>query len=181
MEALAVSSSPDVVRARHIMPRDAKDKMRLAVAVRTGQQNPRPSIARRKALAKYILEHAAGMLEPDDLDVIPPEYAPVTVTVDLLAESADVMSEVERAARERLAAFLNPIDGGPDGKGWPFGRRIWPSDIYRIVSAIPGVDRITAVKIDPDNGVDLDRLPTAALICAAENGLKVNVKMGGMT
>jgi hypothetical protein len=181
MEALAMSSSPDVVRARHIMPRDAKDKMRLAVAVRTGQARPRPSIARRKALAKYIIEHAAGMLEPDDLDVIPPEYAPVAVTVDLLANSADVMSEVERAARQRLAAFLDPIDGGPDGKGWPFGRRIWPSDIYRIVSAIPGVDRIAAVKIDADSGVNLDRLSAAALICAAENGLKVNVETGGMT
>jgi hypothetical protein len=181
MEALAMSSSPDVVRARHIMPRNAKDKMHLAVAVRTGQARPRPSIARRKALAKYIIEHAAGMLEPDDLDVIPPEYAPVAVTVDLLANSADVMSEVERAARQRLAAFLDPIDGGPDGKGWPFGRRIWPSDIYRIVSAIPGVDRIAAVKIDPDRGVDLDRLSAAALICAAENGLKVNVETGGMT
>jgi hypothetical protein len=181
MEALAMSSSPDVVRARHLMPRDAKDKMRLAVAVRTGQPCPRPSIARRKALAKYIIEHAAGMLEPDDLDVIPPQYAPVTVTLDLLASSADVMSEVERAARQRLAAFLDPIDGGPDGKGWPFGRRIWPSDIYRIVSAIPGVDRIAAVKIDADSGVNLDRLSAAALICAAENGLKVNVETGGMT
>jgi hypothetical protein len=181
MEALAVSSSPDVVRARYIMPRDAKDKMHLAVAVRTGQPCPRPSIARRKALAKYIIEHAAGMLESDDLDVIPPEYAPVTVTVDLLASSADVMSEVERAAREKLAAFLDPIDGGPDGKGWPFGRRIWPSDIYRIVSAIPGVDRITDVTITPDSGVNLDRLSAAALICAAENGLKVNVETGGMT
>ena len=181
MEALAMSSAPDVISAKYIMPGNAKGKMRLAIAVRTGQPQPRPSIARRKALAKYIIEHAAGMLEPDDLDVIPPEYAPVTVTVDLLATSADVMSEVERAARERLAALLDPIDGGPDGKGWPFGRRIWPSDIYRVVSRIAGVDRITAVTIDPDSGVDLDRLPAAALICAAENGLKVNVETGGMT
>lgn len=178
MEALAVSSSADVVRARHIMPRDAKDKMRLAVAIRTGQPCPQPSIARRKALAKYILEHAAGMLEPDELDVIPPQYVPVTVTVELLANSSDQISEVETEARKRLAAFLDPIDGGPDGKGWPFGRRLWPSDIHRIVSAISGVDRVKMVKIDPVQDVDLDRLPAPALICAAENGLKVQVGVG---
>ena len=109
MEALAVSSSPDVVRARHIMPREAKDKMRLAVAVRTGQPCPQPSIARRKALAKYILEHAAGMLEPDALDVIPPQYVPVSVTVELLADSSDLISEVETEAR-RAACRVSGSD-----------------------------------------------------------------------
>jgi len=178
MEALAISSSPDVVRARHIMPLNAKDKMRLAVAIRTGQRYPQPSIARRGALAKYILEHAAGMLEPDALDVVAPQYVPVTVTVELLADSSDQISEVETEARKRLAAFLDPIDGGPEGKGWPFGRRLWPSDIHRIIAAISGVDRVTTVKIEPGKGVDLDRLPASALICAAEDGLKIQVDVG---
>ena len=95
-----------------------------------------------------------------------------------MRDSSDQISEVETEARKRLEAFLDPIDGGPEGNGWPFGRRLWPSDVHRIVSAISGVDRVKTVNIDPGEGVDLDRLPAPALICAAEDGLKIHVDVG---
>jgi Baseplate J-like protein len=179
MEAFAVSSSPDVIRARFVRARDAADKMRLAVVVRTGQPRPRPSLARAEALAKYLLAHAADILDADALQVVAPDYVPVTVAVRLSATSDDLISAVEDEAVKRIKAFLDPVDGGPDGEGWPFGRRVWPSDIYRLVSAIDGVDRIDPVDLKPeDSAADLDRLAPTAVICAAENGVAVHVQPG---
>jgi predicted phage baseplate assembly protein len=38
-----------------------------------------------------------------------------------------------------LYRFLNPINGGVDGKGWPFGRPVYSSDIVALFQKVPGV------------------------------------------
>jgi hypothetical protein len=179
IEAFALASSSDVVRARHLGPQHASDPMRLVIAVRTGEPCPRPSLARRDALARYILEHAAGALDTDALEVVAPEYVRLRVEVQVFVTSAEVASEVEDTVRKRLIAFLHPTDGGPEGDGWAFGRRVWPSDIYRVVSAIEGVDRVaSAVVKAADSAADLDHLAPTALICVEESEIKVHVKAG---
>ncbi|WLA69201.1 baseplate J/gp47 family protein [Bradyrhizobium diazoefficiens] len=175
MEAFAVASSPDVARARLVMPREAGDAMQLAVAIRARDARPRPSRARAEALARYILGHASGDLDADALKVVPPDYVPLNVRVDLLATSADAVAGVDSAVRERLARFLHPTDGGPDGDGWPFARRAWPSDIDRVLSGIAGIDRVTNIEMYAER--DLDDLPPTAMICADD--INVEVTTGG--
>jgi hypothetical protein len=180
-EAFAVASSPDVVRARLVTPRSPGEAMQLAVAIRTKDAQPRPSRARAEALAEYILEHASGSLDADALKVVAPDYVPVKVRVDLLATSADAVAGVDSAVRERLARFLHPTDGGPDGDGWPFARRAWPSDIDRVLAGIAGIDRVTNVALSADNR-NLDDLPPTAMICVKDTGdINVEVTTGGPT
>jgi len=31
-----------------------------------------------------------------------------------------------------LTTFLNASTGGPDGEGWPFGRDVYVSELYRV-------------------------------------------------
>jgi len=48
----------------------------------------------------------------------------------------------DRVRRDALAALARWFDswvGGPDGKGWPFGRNIYVSEIYQVLSTVPGV------------------------------------------
>lgn len=183
MEAFAVASSPDVARARLVMPCDPGDAMQLAVAIRTKDAQPRPSRARAEALAKHILEHASGSLDADALKVVPPDYVPVKVRVDLLATSAEAVAGVDSAVRERLARFLHPTDGGPDGDGWPFARRAWPSDIDRALAGIAGIDRVTNIALNAtDRDRDLDDLPPTAMICVKETSdINVEVTTGAPT
>jgi hypothetical protein len=44
-----------------------------------------------------------------------------------------------------LYQYLNPLTGGPEGKGWPFGRPVYPSDIVALLQQIPGVRYLGAV------------------------------------
>ncbi|HUT18871.1 MAG TPA: hypothetical protein VM366_06900, partial [Anaerolineae bacterium] len=49
---------------------------------------------------------------------------------------------VEAAVAVRLEALLNPFVGGLDGKGWPFGRDLYLSDLYATIQGVEGVEYI---------------------------------------
>jgi hypothetical protein len=177
-EALAVASSADIVRARYVMPRAAGTPIRLAVAVRTGERCPQPSSARREALSATIRERAAGFLDRGDIEVVPPDYVQVTVGVEVRTAHAAGAAEVERSVREALLKLMHPIDGGPEGTGWPFARPVWASDIYRALRDVQGLDRIVAVTIRGKDGRSFDRLTPIALVWSDDDDITVTVEPG---
>ena len=65
------------------------------------------------------------------LDIRPPAYYWVACKVQLRASPGVDQAEVEAEALTRLYRFLNPLTGGADGKGWPFGRDLFTSDVYQ--------------------------------------------------
>jgi Baseplate J-like protein len=110
----------------------------------------------------------ADYLEPRRLltarvHVVGPRFVPlrVQVTVRLLsdAKSDQVFPRVTQA----LGSFLDPLVGR-DGSGWPFGRNVYVSEIYRLLDGLPGVDfvhRTVAVDPnDPNRSIELDELAT---------------------
>ena len=56
-------------------------------------------------------------------------------------------AEVEALIMERLYRFLNPLIGGRDSKGWPFGRDLVISDLHQCLQAVPGVQFIRNVEM----------------------------------
>ncbi|MEZ4868495.1 MAG: putative baseplate assembly protein [Caldilineaceae bacterium] len=71
--------------------------------------------------------------------VLAPEYTWVAVQIRVTVTFDTERDSVERTLLERLYRFINPIIGGEDGKGWPFGRTVFEADIVRQLPAIPGV------------------------------------------
>jgi len=85
----------------------------------------------------------------------PPLYQGVTVVARLRSRPRAAVSRVEAAALEALFRHLNPITGGPDGHGWPFGRPVQSGEIFSILQAVPGVELVEDVRIfgaDPITG-----------------------------
>lgn len=81
--------------------------------------------------------------------VVGPAYAPLRAEI-LIARRADARDEqVRSAVNERLGRFLDPLRGGADGKGWPFGQSIYLSDLYALVEAVPGVEYIPEISLVP--------------------------------
>lgn len=56
------------------------------------------------------------------LAVGPPYYQGVSVTATLHAYRSVSAQEVRAAALDSLYAYLDPLSGGAEGSGWPFGR-----------------------------------------------------------
>jgi len=73
------------------------------------------------------------------LDIRPPAYHWVAGKVKLRAAPGADKTKVENDVLARLYKFLNPLTGGPDGKGWPFGRELFSSDVYQCLQGVPNV------------------------------------------
>jgi predicted phage baseplate assembly protein len=87
--------------------------------------------------------------------VEPPLYQGVTIVARLRSRPRASAARVEAAALDALFGHLNPISGGPDGQGWPFGRPVQSGEIFSILQSVPDVELVEDVRIfgaDPTTG-----------------------------
>ena len=110
---------------------------------------PQPSAGLLRALKRYL--HRRRMVTTM-LDLVGPTYLAVSVraTVRLRrgAAPADVSVRIEQA----LNTFLNPLHGGPDGRGWPFGRPVYRAEILQLIDGVPGVDHVADLELSAQGG-----------------------------
>ncbi|MCC5637945.1 putative baseplate assembly protein [Nostoc sp. CHAB 5844] len=80
-----------------------------------------------------------------------PEYVGVAVQTEVALEPEynhpAAQQEILGKLRVALYRFLNPITGGQDGKGWPFGRPVYPSDIVNLFQQFPAVRYLGVVQL----------------------------------
>jgi predicted phage baseplate assembly protein len=85
--------------------------------------------------------------------VEPPRYRGITVVTRLIARPRVDTARVRADALAALYAYLNPISGGPDGTGWPFGRPVASGEIFGLLQRIRGVDMVEDVRLFGANPV----------------------------
>jgi hypothetical protein len=81
------------------------------------------------------------------LDIRAPAYTWVASKVELRAAPGVPHEDVEAVVLARLYRFLNPLVGGPDGNGWPFGRELFVSDVYQSLQGMADVQFIRKVEM----------------------------------
>ena len=91
--------------------------------------------------------------------VVGPRYVAVIVRLTLIIEPDAVAETVKDTAVKALNRFFHPLDGGHDGKGWPFGRNVYVSEIYELLDLLPGVDYVKRT-LDEQTSKPLDELIT---------------------
>ncbi len=106
-----------------------------------------------------------------------PDYVGVAVQTEVALEPAynnpDARREILAQLRATLYRFLNPLTGGNDGQGWPFGRPVYPSDIVARFQQVPGIRYLGAVQLFALRYTDSGwtRLPPAPVVDPGPNGL----------
>lgn len=83
------------------------------------------------------------------LEVTAPTYHWVQTMVRFRASRFEDADVVRDRVRSKLFTFLNPLIGGPEGTGWPFGRDLFASDIMAALLTVPGVDFVRSVRLFP--------------------------------
>jgi predicted phage baseplate assembly protein len=114
--------------------------------------------------------------------VVPPAYRGVVVEAEVvptagLLDPAALRSRVEGAIR----AFLDPLAGGVDGAGWPFGRALFRSELFRVLEGVDGVDHVAALRLGADGGAprEVDRIEALAPTSLMRlDGLRVDLRTG---
>lgn len=81
------------------------------------------------------------------IDVIGPDYLEVSVKATLKAVTGQNKAQIHDAAIAALKQFLDPLDGGPDGGGWPLGRAVYVSEILETLGAVAGVDYVASLEM----------------------------------
>jgi hypothetical protein len=84
------------------------------------------------------------------LVVTGPDYVEVAVRAVLQALPHVDAARVRADAQSRLYAFLHPLTGGPEGRGWPFGRDVFRSEVLRQLDLISGVDHVDDMELVVD-------------------------------
>jgi predicted phage baseplate assembly protein len=87
------------------------------------------------------------------LELQEPNYVGVSVQTEIALEPAYdnpfAREEIRRNLRVLLYKYLNPLTGGLDSKGWPFGRPVYTSDIVGLLQQTPGVRHLGQVLLFP--------------------------------
>ncbi|GGT50594.1 putative baseplate assembly protein [Streptomyces purpureus] len=83
------------------------------------------------------------------LAVGPPFYQGVTVVATVHAFRGVDTDRVRRQAHDALYRHLDPLTGGADGKGWPFGRPVQSGEVFAVLQRVPGVELVDEVRLHP--------------------------------
>ena len=111
---------------------------------------PKPDRATIGMVCRYL---SARRLVTTELYVAPPDYVEVAVSVKLAVEPGYGLVAISRWVEKILQQFLSPLPPyGPDGGGWPLGRRVNPRELEATVLQIEGIDFIEELQVARRDG-----------------------------
>jgi predicted phage baseplate assembly protein len=160
-ENLARSAAPEVARVRAVAATNGPDAGSVRVLV-----VPSASLADERLRFEQLvpgettLQRITDRLEETRvigtrLVVEPPVYRGVTVVAKLRARPRANPARLQEAALDALYAFLDPIRGGPDRTGWPFGRPVTAGELNSVLQQLRGTEIVDDLRIfgaDPVTG-----------------------------
>jgi predicted phage baseplate assembly protein len=175
-EQLAREAAPEALRVRCVPAGEASAAIRVLVVPALGEHTHSDDDSARFAALRprdETLERIRSHLDArrcvgTQVLVEPPFYQGVTVVAQLRAQGRTATVTLRERALRALYGYLNPVDGGPDGTGWPFGRPIQSGEIYAVLQRVDGLDLVEDVRLfgaDPrtgDRGDSVQRIELAA-------------------
>jgi hypothetical protein len=89
------------------------------------------------------------------LEIMTPKYVPITVEARIKGKAGTDFEQVAAEIESMLYRYINPVYGGPDGKGWPFGHDIYVPEIYAVIYKMGNfryIDEVRLFPVDPETG-----------------------------
>lgn len=84
-----------------------------------------------------------------------PAYVGVSIEAAIVVQRHHGTEQVRNAVARRIREYLDPLLGGPNGTGWPFGRDLYLSEMQSVVQTVPGVEYaqdVTLYQVDIQTG-----------------------------
>jgi hypothetical protein len=71
-----------------------------------------------------------------------PRFVRVGVRLAVSPRNRAQGESVKELVVKELHRFFHPLSGGPDDRGWPFGRDVYLSEVYQVVARVEGVEQV---------------------------------------
>ncbi|HYX28643.1 MAG TPA: putative baseplate assembly protein [Pyrinomonadaceae bacterium] len=105
---------------------------------------PVPSAGLLRAVGAYLNRRR---IIGTRVEVIGPTYLEIAVRATIQPKREANRVDLQAAIVARLNQFLDPLIGGPDGTGWPFGRDVYRAEIMRVIDEVAGVDHVDSIEL----------------------------------
>src|SRR5256884_3624819 len=144
-EFLARQAAPEVARVRCLAAGDGAEPgvVRVLVVPAATASGGRLRLEQLVPEADTVETIAPGLDECRGIGtrvvVQPPVYLGVTVVARLQARRGANAARLQQEALDALYGYLNPVTGGPERTGWPFGRPVHSGEVYAILQRVRGI------------------------------------------
>jgi hypothetical protein len=118
---------------------------------------------------------AAHRIVGTRVEVTGPRYTEVAVHARVSSQRTANAAELPARVGDALDEFFHPLRGGPDGRGWPFGRDVVRSEVLQVVDGVAGVDHVLELELVDSNGVSCGNVCVGplGLVAAGEHAIEV--------
>ncbi|GGZ29178.1 putative baseplate assembly protein [Streptomyces poonensis] len=156
-EIISRQAAPSVRRVRCLPAGDGAGAVRVlvvpdAVTDEDGRLRFEQLIPSEQVLRAITASLDERRLIGTRLVVEPPVYQGVTVVARLAAAPGDT-DRVRDAALDALFGYLDPLRGGPEGTGWPFGRPVQYGEVFGVLQRATGNALVEDVRLFPADPV----------------------------
>lgn len=123
----------------------ASNHVSLVVVTDSAQSRPADAAQVRQGLWQFL---DGRRLLTTRHHVVEASYVPIALTARLRLRNSTATLPVQQEAVRIVRAFFDPLTGGPDRTGWPFGRNVYLSEIYQqLLDALPSVEYVEDVQL----------------------------------
>ena len=160
-EHIALEAAPELARVRAVAAGDGADAGSVRVLVVPSAESEGGRLRFDQLLpSDETLARVAGRL--DECRVVgtrilvePPAYRGITIVARVRARPRFNSTRLKDEAVRAIYAYFNPISGGPEGAGWPFGRPVQVGEVYAVLQGLRGTELVEDVRLfgaDPVTG-----------------------------
>jgi predicted phage baseplate assembly protein len=189
-EVLAMEASPSVARAKCVQPREIAGSeepppgvifLLVIPTISTAEERiPSEQLELSQELKREVKSYLdERRLLTSSLVVSEPRYSWVSVEAKVRVKAKYDPVQVTEDIKKELYRFINPLYGGPEGNGWPFGRDLIVSEVYSRIQSVDGVEYVEHADIYPvdvstgERGEATQRLvlDRTGVLCSYEHNL----------
>jgi len=162
-EQLTRAAAPEVARVKCLPAGEGADagSVRILVVpaapIVDGQIRFEHLVPSEETMERILNALDSARLVGTRVIIEPPVYQGVTVVAQVKAKPKISVVRVREEASAVLHRYFNPLVGGPDGRGWPWGRPIQSGEAYTALQEIRGVDFVEEVRLFGANPVTGER------------------------
>jgi len=160
-EYLAREVAPEISRVRAVAAGDGADagSVRVLVVPAAAPEDGRlrfdQLVPNDETLQKVTDRLEESRVIGTRAIVEPPIYRGITVVAKLRAKSRQNPTRLQTEALHALYTYFDPIVGGPEGTGWPFGRAVNVGEVYSVLQGLRGTEIVDDARLfgaDPVTG-----------------------------
>lgn len=164
-EVLAKEGAPEVARVRAVAAGDGADAngVRVLVVPAVGPDDETGTLRfEQLVLPDETLANIAAHLDTRRcvgarVVVEPPSYVGVTVVARVRAKPNVRADLLRNQAVAALNTYFDPLRGGPDGNGWPFGRPVHVGEVYSVLQRLDGTEFVEDARVFPADPITGER------------------------